>query len=223
MLCFLYQRREKKAGNTFTEKKVLRIRAIGTESMIGILIGAAVNLCVVATAVLSKSIAIGDFAGNVGVSILFLGSVVIQSFAEEYVFRGFLMEHLRNNYGIIVGIFGNSILFAVAHIFNPGMTFLTGINIFVVAIAFSLIRLRRENLIAVTWIHAVWNFMNEIVFGLPNSGIVCDSTLFITKIRKQTIWFHTIFGTEGGIGTLIVWGIIIILVLAIGKQSKRKN
>ena len=69
-------------------------------------------------------------------------------FAEELIFRGWLMEELKNQFGLKKAIFGQALIFSIVHIgfdlpFLQMLSILTGL--FLLGILLSLIRLKDKN------------------------------------------------------------------------------
>jgi membrane protease YdiL (CAAX protease family) len=55
-------------------------------------------------------------SGNVSGNILIVVTAVIAPLCEEVYFRGFLYPAFRKNFGVVIGIFLSSIVFAAAHL-----------------------------------------------------------------------------------------------------------
>lgn len=52
--------------------------------------------------------------------------------------------------------------------------------------------------------HTAWNFTQNLLFGLPNSGLVSESSfLYLTESNNSLIYAAT-FGVEGGIVVLVI-------------------
>ena len=69
-------------------------------------------------------------------------------FAEELIFRGWLLEELKNQFGLKKAIFGQALIFSIAHIgfdlpFLQMLSILTGL--FLLGILLSLVRLKDKN------------------------------------------------------------------------------
>lgn len=55
-------------------------------------------------------------SGNVSGTILIVVTAVIAPLCEEVYFRGFLYPAFRNSFGVVIGIFLSSVVFAAAHL-----------------------------------------------------------------------------------------------------------
>ena len=132
--------------------------------------------------------------------LVFFISVFIQSAAEELANRWYLYQKLRRRYkspwfAIIV----NSLLFMAMHLANPGITFLSLVQLILVAVFLSLIVYYYNGLWIAMAFHAGWNFTQSIFFGLPNSGIVSAYSVFRLDAASATNgpFYNVNFGVEG--------------------------
>ena len=160
-----------------------------------------------------------------GLFFLFLLAVVIQSGAEEMAMRWYLYQKLRRRYRhAVVAIVINSALFAVMHLGNPGITIFSIIQIAAVGIFLSLIVYYYDGLWLAVFFHAAWNFTQNIIFGLPNSGIVSQYSVFRLEAAsaRNGFFYHTAFGVEGSIGAavILVLGCVVLIIMNHRKREK---
>lgn len=194
--------------------------------LIGIAVGFGMNAACILAAWLHKDISLHFSSFQpVYFMILFL-SVFIQSSAEELVCRGFLYQRLMQSYqSPAVAIAGNSLLFALLHLLNGGITILSVCNIFIVGVLFSLMVYYLDSLWCAMAAHAAWNFTQNILFGLPNSGIVTPYSVFRldASTARNSFAYNVGFGIEG---TLLA-DIMLILACACiyfwGKKYGKKS
>lgn len=184
------------------------LKALGTSArgnnlkglLIGLAIGFAANGICILGAWLHKDIMLYfDSFRPVSFILIFI-AVFVQSSAEELVCRGFLYQMLMQRYGKPwFAIVFNSLLFALLHLGNNGVTILSLINIFLSGILFSLMVYYMDSLWAAFAGHAAWNFCQNIVFGLPNSGNVTPYSMI--KLDASTavdsFAYNVAFGVEG--------------------------
>lgn len=156
-----------------------------------------------------------DFSGAViaGILIVFLGWVV-QGAAEEVLTRGFLMPVIGVRWGIVAGIIISSSLFALLHLFNPNLSWLAMLNLFLFGVFAALYALFEGGLWGVFAIHTIWNWAQGNVYGLEVSGTrVLSSTLMQTTTTGPDWLTGGAFGPEGGaavsavliVSSLLVW------------------
>jgi len=102
----------------------------------------------------------------------FIGFAV-QGPSEEVLFRGYIYENLKDQWGAPVAVVASSLAFAVFHAFNPAFGVLPLINLVLFGLATAIYKWRQDGnqLWGVFAIHTVWNWLQQVVFGLPNSGI----------------------------------------------------
>lgn len=191
--------------------------------LLGLLIGAGMNGLCILVAWLHKDIALTyDSFQPIPFVIIFL-TVFVQSSAEELLCRGFLYQRLRRSYKHpAVAIVGNSALFAALHLFNEGVTVLSIINILVVGILFSLMVYYMDSIWCAMAAHAAWNFTQNIIFGLPNSGITVPFSVFKldASTARNSFAYNVGFGIEGTIFADLVLILGCVLLFMWGRKKK---
>ncbi len=154
--------------------------------------------------------------------------VFIQSGTEELLTRGYLYMHIRERYGWKIGIAVCSIYFSAIHIFNGGVTILALLNIAVIGLFYAVSVKCFGNIWFAAANHAAWNFTQNFIFGLPNSGIVSNTSIFALKTAEESVFYDPTFGVEGTItATIVIIVSILVLVLIekkkLGKETERKE
>ena len=150
-----------------------------------------------------------------------LGSVCIQSAAEEIVTRGYMMGALRERYPVWVAIAGNSLFFGLLHLANPGVTALSIAQIVLIGLLLSLIVFYQGSLWMCIAIHTAWNFTQNFLFGLPNSGIVAQRSFFHLEGATNSLFYDAGFGIEGSITGVIVIILVMIPVVLLGRRQRK--
>ncbi|MBD5551639.1 MAG: CPBP family intramembrane metalloprotease [Lachnospiraceae bacterium] len=157
--------------------------------------------------------------------VLIFIAVLIQSSAEEFICRGFVFQRLlKGGRSPWVAIIGNAALFAILHLMNDGVTFLSILNILVIGIGFSLIVYYMDSLWCAIGLHTAWNFMQNIIFGLPNSGLVTPFSLFKLEAStaKNSFAYNVGFGVEGTVTANVLLIAVCILLYVRGRKQDRK-
>ena len=185
----------------------------GKMLLVGAAIGFGLNAFCILIAWLHKDIVLYfDSFRPIALVGLFI-AVFIQSSAEELACRGFLYQKLLRSYrNPAVAIIGNSLFFGILHLLNDGVTVLSIVNIVVVALFFSLIVYYTDSLWCVFMAHAVWNYTQNIIFGLPNSGIVSSFSVF--KLDASTAMNSFAYNVGFGIEGTVVADVVLILATA---------
>jgi membrane protease YdiL (CAAX protease family) len=186
---------------------------------VGLGIGLGMNLLCAAIAMLHGDISL-TFNSFRPVSFLFVFiAVLIQSAAEELVCRVFVYQRMMRRYGKpLLAAVVNAAFFALIHLANPGLTSLAILNIFFYGLLFSAMVVYMDSPWAAMSAHAAWNFCQNIILGLPNSGIVMPYSVFKLDAAAATDSFaySTSFGLESTVtasitllavaGVIVWWG-----------------
>ena len=194
--------------------------------LLGLLLGFGTNGFCVLMSYLTGDIKLSYNGIDPKMLIAFLICVFIQSSSEEITDRLYLYQKLRRRYrNPLVAILVNSIVFMALHMANPGFTAIAGSQIFLVAIIFSLFVYYYDGIWVAFWFHAAWNYTQNIIFGLPNSGIVSEYSIFRLEAAsaRNGLFYNVNFGVEGSIGSSLVLIAVIIVMIVInrGKPEKR--
>ena len=192
--------------------------------LIGILLGFGMNGSCIFLSWLQGDIHLYFNEFNPLLFFAFLFCVMIQSGAEEIVDRCYLYQKLRRRYRWpVIAVLFNALVFMSLHLANPGVTQLGLLQVFLIGVLFSLIVYFWDSLWTVIWAHTAWNFSQSIVFGLPNSGIVSQYSVFKLEAAsaRDGIFYNTSFGVEGSLGANVMIGVLIVVILIYGLATKR--
>lgn len=149
--------------------------------------------------------------------LLVLAGWSVQGFAEEVLFRGWLLQNTGAQLGLVPAIAFSTLVFAVAHALNPGVTALSIVNLFLIGTLFALIALLEGGIWAATGFHVAWNWMQSNVFGFEVSGLtIGGGSLLEVRPTGEEMVTGGEFGLEGSIFATIVILIGIGIALAIG-------
>ena len=194
--------------------------------IVGLLLGFGMNSICALLAYLNKDIAIYYDRFNIAYVLIIFLCVFIQSSSEELACRIYLYHGLNSLYGRpIVAVLINSLLFGALHLMNPGITVLSVYNIVIIGIMFSLIIYYWDSFWCVAMIHTAWNFTQNILYGLPNSGVVVPYSIFKLDAgaAKDSIFYSVSFGIEGTLSADIVITIVTVLIFFIGRKTTGKK
>ncbi|MBV9354579.1 MAG: CPBP family intramembrane metalloprotease [Chloroflexi bacterium] len=187
----------------------------------GAVVGAVLMGCItlVWLTILAGSTIRGNGYADRALAALIVAFVVflIQGPSEELLFRGFILQTVSRGWGAWWGVAVSALLFGGLHVLNPHFGPLAAVNLvlFGVAAAFYKLFVDGSMLWGVFGIHTMWNYMQEFVFGLPNSGTAAPPGNVLFQLqpdqtRADWIWGGG-FGPEGTLAATIV-----LAVLAIG-------
>lgn len=167
----------------------------------GLLLGLALNGACALVAVATGSLDLSFVGLNVGGLVFVFLCVFVQSSSEELLCRCYLYQRtLRVSGSPVVSLVVTSLLFGALHLGNAGLTPLALANVTLVGVLFGLLTWRLDSPWAAFGAHTGWNFMQAVVLGLPNSGIVTPFALFGLAPGTSTvagIAYDPAFGIEG--------------------------
>ncbi len=144
---------------------------------------------------------------RIGAVLVLLGWLV-QGSAEELVFRGWVLPVLSARYGVWVGVPVSAAMFAAMHGLNPHMNVLAVLNLFLFGVFAAVYTLQEERVWGVFGIHAMWNWVQGNVFGLPVSGAPAVGGSLLLLRETGPDWLTGgLFGPEGGVAVLVVLGV----------------
>ncbi len=180
------------------------------------LFGGAVLLCVLTD---TAAITVTDETPSAWWLLLFFIGFLIQGMSEELLCRAFLMVSLSRRRPLWLCAVLNALVFSLLHIFNPGISVIALINIFLFGLFASVLTLRRGSIWMVGALHSMWNFAQGNLFGIPVSGLTGMPSPLTTTLSDTTAW-HTLvnggaFGLEGGLAVtaVLVVGLAIVVLL----------
>ena len=192
----------------------LRKRRAFSSSLIGcvlalLLLGGAVVFCFFFGAcTLSPS-------GTVKIPLLLflLLGFFVQSFAEEVLFRGYLMASLGRGMKTSSALLLSAHLFAFFHQANAGVTPLAFLNLFLFGVLASLYMIRTGSLFGTAVLHAVWNIAQGLLFGSAVSGQNLPVSLFSLSLNENAVILNGgAFGLEGGLAVTCVLSLGVALL-----------
>ena len=178
----------------------------------GLLIGA-ISFTIVAIILLStrsvelvKSFSEPNFSSALIIQLIIFIFVGIN---EELFSRGYCMTVLKQTKISWVPIVVSSIIFALMHSMNSGISLLAYINLFLFGIFMGYLFMKTKNIWMCIGYHITWNYFQGDVFGFLVSGNVTDSIYTIKTISPNIINGGS-FGPEGG---LVVTILLVITIL----------
>lgn len=190
---------------------------------LGLLIGFAMNGFCILIAWLNKDIALSFSSFEIGPLLALLFAVFVQSSAEELVGRCFGYYRITRGYrSRVFAVLCNSILFASLHLGNPGISALPIIELFLTGIMFGFCVLYFDSLWMAFGIHTMWNYTQNIIFGLPNSGVVTPYSVFRLDAAnaRQSFAYGPEFGIEGSVLSILLHCLVTVLLWYIGTKKQ---
>lgn len=192
--------------------------------LIGLAVGAGMNAFCIWIAWMHGDIALQFAQFEPLWLIVIFGGVFMQSAAEEMLCRGFLYQRLLRRYkNPAAAIVGNSLLFGALHLLNQGVTVLSFYNICIIGVFFSLMVYEFDSIWCAMAAHAAWNFTQNIVFGLPNSGILTPYSVFVNdhEASRDSFAYNVGFGIEGAAVSAAVLTLGCVVLVYLGRRRRK--
>ncbi|AVM48974.1 CPBP family intramembrane metalloprotease [Mogibacterium diversum] len=158
--------------------------------------------------------------------LLMFIAVFVQSSAEELICRGFMYQRVLQRYSNPwVAILVTSLFFMALHLGNDHVSFFPLLDIFLTGLLFALMIHYFNSIWMAMACHTTWNFNQNILLGLPNSGEVSSYSIFVldTKHDANSFAYNTGFGLEGTIMSVVVMLISIAIIFYAHKISEGKK
>lgn len=206
-------------GFSSSAKNGMRGNNAGT-ALWGLVAGIGLNLCCAVVPIVH-----GDYSlVYSGFHLLFLiaafAAVLLQSAAEELLFRGYVMGALRERYGPVFAVLVNPLLFMLAHTANDGVTPVSLLTAYVFGFCLSILMYSSGSIWFVILAHTGWNYTQNLLLGLPNSGLIVSQSVFrLNPGAVSSLWYDTAFGLEGGITPIILWPLLTIIILLLTRRK----
>ena len=156
------------------------------------------------------------------VPLLFL-AYLVQGSAEELLCRGFLMSSLCASYGGVRAALISAAVFSFMHIFNPAISVIGLVNIFLFGLVFASITQKTGSILPPSLLHAGWNFSVSL-FGVQISGTEPSFSVFMLERRKHFLSGGA-FGPEGSpvLTGLLVVSLFVLLFLYSRVPARKDN
>ena len=100
------------------------------------------------------------------------------AFFEELVFRGYVLRKLLERFSPAISLSLSSLIFCLLHCFNPDITILSIINIFLAGLLLGMLFIKTKNIWLATGFHFLWNYVQSIL-GFNVSGMELPSILHL--------------------------------------------
>ena len=207
----------------------LKIFSMGTvgkrikNAFLGLLTGIVINAIFSGIVCVSGSVTL-SFNGFSWPLIAILPFSLFWILPEEMALRGMLPAFLEGTHRWDVVAFAGGVLMIfhyVPNITRYGFSAIFCLNVFLISVAFYLMLKLTRSFWFCCGIHTGWNFTQQYLFGLPNSGQCSGYALFQGKDAADTFFFDPVYGNEGSLFCLVFWGVLILLLLwRINKRSK---
>jgi membrane protease YdiL (CAAX protease family) len=142
-----------------------------------------------------------------------LAIFIAVGFYEEILYRGYLLQNLKDGAGLVTAILLSSVIFAASHTMNPNSIWYSTLpGILFAALFLTYGWFRSGALWLPIGLHIGWNLFEGPIFGFPVRGLD-TGRLLAHSITGPTLWTGGDFGPEAGliilpaiaVGSGLVW------------------
>ena len=172
---------------------------------VGLGVGFGTNLLCAVMAILHGDIHIGFISFQPISFLIVFATVLVQCGAEELVYRVFIHQRLMRRYGSpVFAAVVTAVVFAVSHAGNHGSGFIPMLSLFALGLICSALVIYQDSPWAAIAAHTAWNFCQNILLGLPNSGAVASYSVFKLETATDSFAYNIGFGLEGAITAAVI-------------------
>ena len=189
--------------------------------LIGLLIGAGMNVAAILASILLKDIAVSFRVFEPLWLIAIFLAVVVQAGGEELVCRLYVYQRTCRRYkNPAAGFVVSAVFFALIHSLNDGIRPAGYAHLVLDGIIYSMLVYFFDSFWGAVMAHTGWNFTQHLLFGLPNSGKVAKYSLLGIDAASDGFFFDTVFGIEGGWGTVLLQLIVAVCIFLYGRSHR---
>ena len=147
---------------------------------------------------------------------------ILQGGTEELVTRGWLFPAVSAKSNIFIGILISSALFGALHLFNPGVSVLSIVNIILDGIFACFLMLKYDNMWVLAGMHGAWNFVQGNIYGIQVSGQGASTSILNYNSQSSVdLLSGGAFGAEGSIfASIVLIGCIAYLYWSLKKENR---
>jgi len=197
----------------------LKIKDRGFDFLAGIIIGLIVMATGFFLLIVLNEINVQNFNLDLEEVLLSIGVFTAVSISEELLCRGYIQRNLMYSFNNYIALIISSLLFALAHSFNPNLSWIALAGLFGAGILLGLSYIYTKNLWFPISLHFSWNLF-QAYFGFNVSGQEFYSIVEF-NIAEENILNGGKFGFEASIFSLILQIALILLIFRY--YQKRKN
>ena len=146
--------------------------------------------------------------------------VLLQCWAEEALFRGWLQPSMCHRWGAWPGLVATAVLFGIAHTIRTPSP-IAVVNAILAGLTFGLLALRTGGLAAPIAAHFGYNWAEQSIFGLtPNPGVDAMGSIFNYDLGGRTLFSGGGDELNGSICVTLALGIVIVFLALAGLSAR---
>jgi membrane protease YdiL (CAAX protease family) len=145
-------------------------------------------------------------------ALIWLLAFLLVGCGEEAFFRGYLQSTLARGIGFWPAALVTSLLFAAAHVMNPGESADGITGVFVAGLVFCLLLRLSGSLWLGIGFHTTWDWAQSYLYGSPDSGIMFQNHLLMSHAAGNMRMSGGSAGPEGSIlgAPVMVVGLLVL-------------
>lgn len=130
---------------------------------------------------------------------------------EEFLFRGYMLQNMIDGLGLRTATVISCLLFAAVHIPNSGENLLGILDVLLSGVLLIVLIIRTRSLWMAVGLHAAWDWSQNYLFGVADSGAVLPGGLLSTTAHGPAWLSGGTAGPEGSVVALVVEGMAILV------------
>jgi hypothetical protein len=156
--------------------------------------------------------------GNSGVLLNVLFFFSIGAFVQVLAFRIILFRLTEELFGSWIAIGAIALIFGLAHLSNENATVWTSLGMTLSDLSYAAAFVLTRRLWLVWGLHASWNFFQDGVFGMPNSGIDSLPSWITAEVTGPTWLTGGPFGIEASYPVVAIHLALGVVLITMAKQ-----
>ena len=191
----------------------------------GLMFGGAVGILTITDGIsFEKGVATHQGLAALGGVFVVLIGWVVQGGAEEALIRGWVLPVIGARYKPWIGLLVSSLIFALLHGLNPGLSVVALVNLALFGAFAGLYAMREGSIWGISALHSVWNWVQGNFFGFEVSGTNASGGTLLNLMETGEDWLTGgTFGPEGGLAVTIVLLVAITVTLFWRKKEIRQE
>ncbi|MDE3181388.1 MAG: CPBP family intramembrane metalloprotease [Acidobacteriota bacterium] len=142
---------------------------------------------------------------------LWAAASLLIGFFEEFFFRGYALFTLTTGIGFWPSAIVLSIVFGAAHLGNHGEDWPGVLAVMLIGLFFCFTVRRTGTLWFAIGLHAMWDYGENFIFAVPDSGVVTGHHLFTSSLHGPHWLTGGSAGPEGSLFVFVVIGVLFLL------------
>jgi hypothetical protein len=141
--------------------------------------------------------------------VMAIGFVGVALF-EEFLFRGYALQNLIDGLGLPAAAVISCLLFAATHMSNSGENAAGILDVLLAGILLLVLIVRTRSLWLAVGLHAAWDWSQNFLFGVADSGTFIPGGLLKTSAHGATWLSGGAAGPEGSVVALVINALAIL-------------